>query len=118
MSGWQKIGVVASVLWLIGLPTYLVVHSSMNADHLYDECMKSFADLTREEQRETCWSSSHLGAVTPRIIGDTLIAGSSDTAALWTMMLGPVVLLWAVGTLTLNAVRWIRRRLSERGPSQ
>ena len=66
MSGWQKIGAVISVLWLIGLPTYFVVHSSMNADHLYDECMKSVADLTREEQHETCWSSSHLGAVTPK----------------------------------------------------
>ena len=85
-------GAVISVLWLIGLPTYLVVHSSMNANHLYDECMKSFADLTREEQHETCLTSSHLGAVTPRIIGHALIAGNSDTAALWTMMLGPVVL--------------------------
>src|SRR5580704_12248335 len=117
MSGWPKIGVVASVLWLIGLPTYLVVHSSMNADHLYDECMKSVADLTREEQHETCLTSSHLGAVTPRIIGHALIAGNSDTAALWTMMLGPVVLLWSIGVVTLDAVPWIRRRLSEKGPS-
>ena len=44
-----------------------------------------------------------------KTVGHALIAGNSDTAALWTMMLGPVVLLWAVGTLTLNAVRWIRR---------
>ena len=114
MSGWPKIGVVASVLWLIGLPTHLVVHSSMNADHLYDECMKSVADLTREEQHETCWTSSHLGAVTPRIIGDTLIAGNSDMAALWTMMLGPVVLLWSVGIITLDTIRWIRRRTEKR----
>jgi hypothetical protein len=117
MSGWQKIGAVISVLWLIGLPIFFVVHSSMNADHLYDECMKSFADLTREEQHETCWSSSHLGVVTPRIVGHALIAGNSDTAALWTMMLGPVVLLWSIGVITLDAVRWIRRRLSEKGPS-
>jgi hypothetical protein len=116
MSGWPKIGVVASVLWLIGLPTYLVVHSSMNADHLYDECMKSVADLTREEQHETCLTSSHLGAVTPRIIGHALIAGNSDTAALWTMMLGPVVLLWSIGVITLDAVRRIRRT-TKNGPS-
>jgi hypothetical protein len=83
MTGWQKIGAVISVLWLIGLPIYLVVHSG------------SFT---------TVWHA--------------LITGDSATAALWTMMLAPVVLLWSLGVLTPDAVRWIRRRLSERGPSQ
>jgi hypothetical protein len=27
MSGWQKIGAVVSVLWMIGLPIYLIVLS-------------------------------------------------------------------------------------------
>jgi hypothetical protein len=31
-------------------------------------------------------------------------------------MLGPVVLLWSIGVLTLNAVRWIRRT-TENGPN-
>ena len=75
MSGWQRIGAVVSVLWLIGLPIFFIVRSGS-------------------------WKT----------VGHALIAGNSDTAALWTMMLAPVVLLWAVGTLTLNAVRWIRRR--------
>jgi hypothetical protein len=82
MSGWQKIGAVVSVLWLIGLPILFVVRSGS-------------------------WKT----------VGHALIAGNSDTAALWTMMLGPVVLLWSIGVITLDAVRWIRRRLSEKGPS-
>ena len=111
MSRWPRIGVVVSVLWLIGFPIYLVVHSSMNASHLYEQCLKSYlADLTGEEKHETCWRSSHIGAATWKTVGYALIAGNSDTVALWPMMFGPVVLLWAVGTLTLNAVRWIRRR--------
>ena len=81
MSGWQKIGAVISVLWLIGLPIFFVVRSG------------SF-----------------------KTVGHALIAGNSDTAALWTMMLAPVVLLWSIGVITLDAVRWIRRRLSERWP--
>ena len=117
MTSRQKIGVLVSVLWLIGFPTYLVVHSGMNAGHLYEECLKSFPDLTIEEQHETCWNSSYLGAVTPKVIANALIAGNSDTLTLWSMMLGPVVLLWAIGVITLDAVPWIRRRLSERGPS-
>jgi hypothetical protein len=76
MSGWQKkIGAVISVLWLIGVPIYLVVHSG-----------------------------------NLKTVGHALIAGNSDTVALWTMMLGPVVLLWSIGVLTLDAARWIRRR--------
>jgi hypothetical protein len=70
MSGWQ--GAVISVLWLIGLPIYLVV---------------------RAGSRKT--------------VGNALIAGNST---LWSMMLGPVVLLWSIGIIVLDTVRWIRRR--------
>jgi hypothetical protein len=82
MTRWQKIGAVVSVLWLVGLPIFFVVHSGS-------------------------WKT----------VGHALIEGNSDTAALWTMMLGPVVLIWSIGVITLDAVPWIRRRLSERGPS-
>jgi hypothetical protein len=51
-----------------------------------------------------------------KTVGHALVAGNSDTAALWTMMLGPVVLLWSIGVITPDAVLWIRRRLSEKGP--
>jgi hypothetical protein len=79
MTRWQKIGAVVSVLWLIGLPIFLVVHSGS-------------------------WKT----------VGHALIAGNSDTVALWTMMLGPVVLHWSVGIITLDTVRWIRRRTEKR----
>ena len=82
MTRWQKIGAVISVLWLIGLPIYLVVRSGS-------------------------WKT----------VGNALIAGNSDTAALWTMMLAPVALLWSIGVIALDAVLWMRRRLSEKGPS-
>ena len=76
MNGWQKIGVGISVLWMIGLPIYLIVLSG-----------------------------------NLKTVGNALIAGNSDTVALWTMMLGPVVLLWSVGIITLDTIRWIRRKL-------
>jgi hypothetical protein len=52
-----------------------------------------------------------------KTVGHALIAGNSETAALWTMMLGPVVLLWSIGVITLDGVLLIRLRLSERGPN-
>ena len=81
MSGWQKIGAVVSVLWMIGLPIFFIVRSGS-------------------------WKT----------VGHALIAGNSDTVALWTMMLGPVVLLWSIGVITLDAVRWIRRT-TKNGPN-
>jgi hypothetical protein len=51
-----------------------------------------------------------------KTVGHALIAGNSDTAALWTMMLGPVVLIWSIGVITLDAVRRIRRT-TKNGPS-
>jgi hypothetical protein len=52
-----------------------------------------------------------------KTVGHALIAGNSETAALWTMMLGPVVLLCSIGVITLDGVLLIRLRLSERGPN-
>jgi hypothetical protein len=51
-----------------------------------------------------------------KTVGHALIAGNSDTAALWTMMLGPVVLIWSIGVITLDAGRRIRRT-TKNGPS-
>ena len=65
---------MVSVLWLIGLPIFLVVLST--------------------------WKT----------VVNILVAGNLDTLTLWTMMLGPVALLWSIGIITVEVVRWIRRR--------
>jgi hypothetical protein len=49
-----------------------------------------------------------------KTVGNASIAGNSDTIALWSMMLGPVVLLWSIGVITVDTVRWIRRRTEKR----
>ena len=75
MSGWQKIGLAISILWLIGLSIFLVVvHST--------------------------WKT----------VVNILVAGNLDTLTLWTVMLAPVVVLWSIGIVTAEVVRWIRRR--------
>ena len=74
MTRWQKIGAVVSVIWLIGLSIFLVVHST--------------------------WKT----------VLNILVAGNLDTLTLWTVMLGPVVILWSIMIVTAEVVRWIRRR--------
>jgi hypothetical protein len=57
----------------------------------------------------------HSGSL--KTVADVLIAVNSNSFRLWFMILAPVVLLWAIGVITFDAVQWIRRRLSEKGPS-
>jgi hypothetical protein len=74
MTRWQKIGLAISILWLIGLSIFLVVHST--------------------------WKT----------VVNILVAGNLDTLTLWAVMLGPVVILWSIGIVTAEVVRWIRQR--------
>ena len=77
MSGWQKIGLWISILWVVGLLVFLgFVHST--------------------------W----------KIVRDMLVAGNLDTLTLWAVMLGPVVLLWSIGIIAAEVMRWIKRRQS------
>jgi len=55
-----------------------------------------------------------LGVVhsTWKTVLDVLVAGNLDSLTLWTVMLGPVVLLWSIGIITGEVIRWIRQRQS------
>src|SRR3974390_2040574 len=114
MSGWQRIGVAISVLWLIGFPIYLVKYSSMSERSLYWQCMNTHnPDVTREEQHENCRKSSRAGALNPKDIADALFTGNIDIT-LWSMMLMPIAIFWLVGSIALVTARWIRRGLLRR----
>jgi hypothetical protein len=45
-----------------------------------------------------------------KTVGSILVAGNLDTLSLWTVMLGPIVILWSIGIVTAEVVRWIRQR--------
>jgi hypothetical protein len=110
MSGWQRIGVVISVLWLIALPIYLTMDSNGRASVFYNWCRSvnsTFSERTTEQQHELCWRSA--GFITPKVMAHTLIAGNADTATLWSLMLGPVVIFWIIGGIIFAMVRWMRR---------
>jgi hypothetical protein len=84
MSRWQKIGVLASFLWLIGLPIYLMTDSNRRASEFYNWCRKVESNLafemTAEQQHDTCWRSAKF--MTPTVLAQTLIAGNADTVTL------------------------------------
>jgi hypothetical protein len=113
MNRWRKVGVLLSALWMIGLPIYVMADSNRRASEFYDWCRRPesnyTSDMTPEEKHDACWKSA--GFMTPSVLAQTLIAGNADTATLWAFILGPVGMFWIVGSITLAAVRRIRRGL-------
>jgi hypothetical protein len=95
--------VVLTVLWMIGLPIYVMADSNRRASEFYAWCRSvesnSASDIIPEQQHEACWRSAKF--MTPSVLAETLIAGNADTATLWTFILGPVVILWIVGSIIL-----------------
>ena len=111
VSGWQKIGVTVSILWMVGLPICVMIDSNRRASEFYDMCRKMESnlgsDLGTEQQHEACWTTAKF--MTPTVLAQTLIAGNADTATLWFFMLGPLVIFWAIGGIILATVRRIWR---------
>src|SRR5262245_45388297 len=74
MTGWQKIGVTLSVLWLIGLPIYIMVDSNRRASEFYAWCRnvesKIASNMTSEEQHEWCSRSAKF--MTPTVLAQVL----------------------------------------------
>jgi hypothetical protein len=58
MITWRKIGVVVSVLWLIGLPIFVMFDSNRRASEFYAWCRSAESryatDMTPEQQLELC----------------------------------------------------------------
>jgi len=111
MAGWQKIGVTLSVLWLIGLPIYVMVDSNRRASEFYAWCRnvesKITSSMTSEEQHECSRSAKFM---TPAVLAQVLIAGNVDTLTMWSFMLGPIVVFWLIGGIIFAAVWSLRRR--------
>jgi hypothetical protein len=86
VSGRQKIGVLVSILWMVGLPICVMIDSNRRASEFYDMCRKVESnlgsDLGTEQQHGTA------KFMTPTVLAQTLIAGNADTATLWFFMLG------------------------------
>jgi hypothetical protein len=112
MSGWQRIGVVISVLWLLGLSIFFVYDAYKNstkyADFLEDVCMAGRHDSSPEGTRALteCFSNAiQAGGTEFR----AEVAHTFKDVFLWIILLGPIILLWLVGWVVLGTVRWVRR---------
>jgi hypothetical protein len=124
MSRWQRIGVVISVLWLIASPIYLLVTKNEAANKTYAACieessmtstrmrqMGQYDQADAWEHHSNDWCLRAAGYMSPVGLAHALLEGSYHSAVLWGVLLGPVALLWLVGTLVIGTVRRVGRGL-------
>ena len=122
MSRWQRIGVVISVLWLIASPIYLLVTKNEAANKTYAACieessmtstrmrqMGQYDQADAWEHHSNDWCLRAAGYMSPVGLAHALLEGSYHSAVLWGVLLGPVALLWLVGSLVIGTVRWVSR---------
>lgn len=116
LSGWQRIDVVISVLWIIGLPTFLFI-DTIRANEHGAACFRDFSELSwklsregkqaeaaeADRERDKCWN--HQGHITPIQAFEPFIKGNIETVIVW----APVALLWILGGTIFATVRWIKR---------
>jgi hypothetical protein len=128
MSGWQRIGVLTSVLWFVGTPIYLMVDTNNTAGAVYQSCIRS-ADLAFEPggfegdnpdelkaAERRCARSFYSMRMPPGKLMRLLLGREGEeTLIVWTIILGPIILFWLVGGATFATVRWIRRWFASSG---
>jgi hypothetical protein len=113
MSGWQRIGLLLSIAWVLFLPFWLVHDTNSRAEEDMEFCIK-YAVMNNTGDRENerihqCGDAYSKRLTTlPRLMTNYLTPGP-DRPFLWLFTLGPIALLWAFGGGLLSIVRWIRR---------
>lgn len=125
MSGWQRIGVLISVLWFVGMPIYVMVDATSTAGVVYQSCIRS-ADLAfqpggfegdnpgelKSAERQCARSYNNMRMSPRKLMRLLLGREGEETLTVWTMILVPIVLFWLVGGATFATVRWVQRRLA------
>ena len=122
MSGWQRIGVLISVLWLLAVPSYLIISSNKFADAYYKGCLdlayrtklNSAAELNAATQ--DCSTTRSELAITPARMLKLLLLEEDHVYGLiaWAALLAPIALLWTTGGIAFGTARWLARGFKAR----
>ena len=100
MSYRHRVGVLLSILWLIGLPIYVLVKTNQRASETLGSCMSIINNID--------WCLPGAGFVSPREMSHNLVSGDRNTVVLWGLMVGPIIGFWLIGRIAFAAVRSIR----------
>jgi hypothetical protein len=114
MSGWQRLGVVISVLWLVGAPIYFVADMNQTAFRVLGMCYSAGSssdqtDFDRTQREATCNAQLEEMTWSTQKLFNTLFTYNKDRGVLWAMLLVPLVIFWLFEAVIIGTVRWVRR---------
>jgi hypothetical protein len=104
-GGWLRIGVVLSVLWVIGFPIYSYIDENESNARAYQTCLKIHTvyfpnpDLSSADIHARCQETA-FELTTPILANENF----------WILFVAaPLALFWILGGVIFWAIRWIRR---------
>jgi hypothetical protein len=101
MSGWQRIGVVLSVLWTLAVPTLFMVDQNLKVDRRYDECLDRAYSGPRDELSDQFIKNCE--RITNDFITPSYFVTGHDAWALWIFFIAlPLALFWILGGATFT----------------
>jgi hypothetical protein len=111
MSGvarrWHRIGVVLSVLWVLGFPFFAIRFDDQQALNHYGACLvASGISDSAAASRARCTFIYHSEETS---FSKTFLSLNRSTAYVWGAVLAPVVALWVLGGIVIGTLRWTGR---------
>jgi hypothetical protein len=100
LNGWQRIGIVASVVWAIGAPIYKDNEAQMAADERFSRSYNSCRDVPSNDPEQCFQRASRAYDSVPRY--HFMSANGAFVA------LAPIPLGWLLAYALVYLVRWIR----------
>jgi hypothetical protein len=120
MSGWQRIGIVISVIWLIAAPIYIMADQNRRASDIYGMCFETAyrrygpagyepkpAEFTIAKQQ--CAETLEKLDMPPSKLWDALMGQDKDSGDLRALIFRPLALFWIIGAAVISTFRWVRR---------
>jgi hypothetical protein len=119
MSGWQRVAVVVSILWVIGLvgAEYFTIESydgRVNGDYsaCYGDALSEKNPSERQGHENYC---AHMRDISTVSFSDDVSRSMNDPWT-WIMLLAPIASLWIVGSIVIGTLRWISRGFRKSSP--
>jgi hypothetical protein len=110
MSGWQRIGVVISLLWIVVFGIWVLREHNNSIGRAYSQClereMKYFPERPFDQAGEKC-AYVFVDFIQPSDILN--VSGHKIVPFFWLIVLLPVAVFWILGGATLWIIRWVRR---------
>jgi hypothetical protein len=104
LNGWQRIGIVASVIWAIGAPIYLDDGAVKHAHELFAQSYEHCRDIPTNDPERCFQQASRLYDTVPRYSLTTPEQRVNFALAAFV----PIVLAWLIAYALIYLVRWIR----------